>query len=240
MEKLQYLCWPRDGLTPADHGRTARDELAPALLALGPRGLSMQVDDADAQVPVPMPPPADEVQPYALVSIWLDRYDDRAPYEALLRDVSARIAGDLVTESLYTDYGGNRFAGPRAWPDGDRSPGVVMVTLLRRPARLSEEDWITHWHTVQSPVSEAMQPRMRYVRNAVARAITPDAPPIEGIVEEAWPSPEHMTDPMLFYCADGDPDRMQRNLAAMLESVTAFLDLEDLRSFTTSEYLLRT
>jgi hypothetical protein len=45
---------------------------------------------------------------------------------------------------------------------------------------------------------------------------------------------------MLFYCADGDEALMHRNLAAMLDSVTAFLDLEDLRSFTTSEYLLRT
>ena len=80
---------------------------------------------------------------------------------------------------------------------------------------------------------------MRYVRNAVARPVTPGAPPIEGIVEEAWPSPEHLTDPMLFYCADGDPDRMQRNLSEMLDSVTAFLDLGELRSFTTSEYLLR-
>ena len=240
MEKLQYLCWPRAGTTPAEHGRIAREELAPALLALGPRGLSMQVDDADAQVPVPMPPPADEVQPFALVSIWLDRYDDRAPYEEVLRAASDRIAGYLVTESLYTDYGGNRFAAPRSWPDGTRSPGVVMVTLLRRPARMDEDEWITHWHTVQSPVSEAMQPRMRYVRNAVARPITPDAPPIEGIVEEAWPSPEHVTDPMLFYCADGDEARMRANLSAMLDSVTAFLDLEDLRSFTTSEYLLRT
>src|SRR3954462_11644320 len=88
MEKLQYLCWPRAGTSPADHGRVARDDLAPALLALGPRGLSFQVDDADAQVPVPMPPPTDEPQPYLLASIWLDRYDDRAAYEALLRDAS--------------------------------------------------------------------------------------------------------------------------------------------------------
>jgi hypothetical protein len=137
MEKLQYLCWPRAGQTPEDHGRITREDVAPALLALGPRGLSIQVDDADAQVPVPMPPPADEVQPFALVSVWLDRYDDRAPYEAVLRDASHRIAGYLVTESLYTDYGGNRFSGPRDWPDGTRSPGVVMVTLLRRPARMA-------------------------------------------------------------------------------------------------------
>ncbi len=240
MEKLQYLCWPRAGLSPADHGRIVREHVAPALLALAPRGLSVQVDDDDAQVPVPMPPPADEVQPFALVSLWLDRYDDRAPFEAVLRDHSDHIAGYLVTESMYTDYGGNQHGRPRDWPDGDRSPGVVMTTLLRRPGHMSVDEWITHWHTVQSPVSEAMQPRMRYVRNAVVRAVTPDAPPIEGIVEEAWPSPEHVTDPMLFYCAGDDTELMKRNLSAMLESVMAFLELDALRSFTTSEYLFRT
>ena len=240
MEKLQYLCWPRPELGPVEHGRVVRDDIVPALLALNPRGLSVQVDDADAQVPVPMPPPADEVQPFVLVSLWFDRYDDRAPFEAVLREHSDHIAGYLVTESMYTDYGGNEHGHPRDWPDGDRSPGVVMVTLLRRPATMSVDDWITHWHTVQSPVSEAMQPRMRYVRNAVARAMTPDAPPIEGIVEEAWPSPEHMTDPMRFYCAGDDAELMKRNLSAMLDSVMGFLELDTLRSFTTSEYLFRT
>ncbi|MBK5287103.1 MAG: hypothetical protein JJE46_01425 [Acidimicrobiia bacterium] len=240
MEKLQYLCWPRIGLDPPERGTLVRDAIVPKLLALRPAGLSIQVDDADAQVPVPMPPPDDEPQPFLLVSIWLDRYDDRAPYEAVLNAECDEIAGYLVTESMYTDYGGNRHSGPRNWADGERSPGVVMVTLLRRPATMSSEDWIAHWHGVQSPVSESMQPRMRYVRNAVARPITAGAPPIEGIVEEAWPSPEHMTDPMLFYCADGDADLMRSNLSAMLDSVTAFLDLAELRSFTTSEYLLKT
>jgi hypothetical protein len=240
VEKLQYLCWPAPGGAPAEHGRRFRDEVAPALLALDPRGLSLQVDDADAQVPVPMPPPADEPQPAALVSIWLDNYDTREPFEAVLRDASERIAGYLVTESIYTDYGGNRWSEPRSWPDGERSPGVVMVTLLERPERMSYEDWIAHWHGVQSPVSEAIQPRTRYVRNAVARPVTPDAPPWLGIVEEAWGSPEDITDPMRFYCADGDAERMQANLSTMLDSVTTFLDLERIRSFTTSEYLLRT
>lgn len=239
MEKLQYLCWPRGEFTPVERGHLAREVIAPALLALDPRGLSIQVDDEDAQVPVPMPPPEGEAQPFLLVSIWLDRYDDRAPFETILREHCDHIAGYLVTESMYTEYGGNPHGRRRDWPDGERSPGVVMVTLLRRPTTISEEDWITHWHTVQSPVSEAMQPRMRYVRNAVARVITPDAPPIEGIVEEAWPTPEHMTDPQLFYGAGDDPDLMVRNLTEMLESVTAFLDLNELRSFTTSEYLLR-
>ena len=240
MEKLQYLCWAPPGLDASARGALARDAIVPKLLALRPRGLSIQVDDAEADVPVPMPAPEDDPQPFLVVSIWLDRYDDRAPFEAVMNGECARIAGYLVTESLYTEYGANLHGAPRDWPDGQRSPGVVMVTLLRRPPTMSADEWITHWHTVQSPVSEAMQPRMRYVRNAVVCPITPDAPPIEGIVEEAWPSPEHLTDPMLFYCAGDDRELMKSNLSAMLDSVTEFLDLNELRSFTTSEYLLKT
>ncbi|HEY7440485.1 MAG TPA: hypothetical protein VIC35_13900 [Acidimicrobiia bacterium] len=231
MEKLQYLCWG-DAADPHAVVKT--------LLRQGPVGLSAQLDDADARVPVPLPPPADDPTPSALFSIWLDRYDDRGPYEALLDDAYDEVDGYLVTESLYTDYGGNRWGRPRDWPDGERSPGVVMVTLLEKPERMSFEDWIAHWHGVQSPVSERLQPRMRYVRNAVARPVTPGARPYLGIVEEAWPSAEHVTDPMLFYCADGDAEKMQAHLNEMLASVTGFLELDRIRSFTTSEYLVRT
>ena len=108
-----------------------------------------------------------------------------------------------MSESLYTDYGQNEFAAPRGWPDGERSPGLVMVTLMERPPRLGYEEWVRHWHEVQSPVSAAIQPRTRYVRNAVFRPVTEGAPPYEGIVEECWPSARHVEDPMLFYCAVG-------------------------------------
>ena len=80
---------------------------------------------------------------------------------------------------------------------------------------------------------------MRYVRNAVFRPLTADAPPLQGIVEEAWPSLEHVTDPMLFYCADGDPDRMEAHVTQMLEEITAFTDLSTLRSVTMSEWILK-
>ena len=205
MEKLQYLCWPHPGPDAGRRrahrprrarARTARPRTARPVAAGRRRRRAGAGPDAAAGRRAAAVPRSCRSGSTGTTTA--------APYEALLREASDHIAGYLVTESLYTDYGGNAFAGPRTWPDGERSPGVVMVTLLRRPARMSATDWITHWHTVQSPVSEAMQPRMRYVRNAVARPVTPDAPPIEGIVEEAWPSPEHMTDPMLFYCADGD------------------------------------
>ena len=64
---------------------------------------------------------------------------------------------------------------------------------------------MTRWHSRISPITESIQPRCRYVRNAVFRAITEGAPPFRGIVEEAWPSLEHVTDPMLFYCGEVTP-----------------------------------
>jgi hypothetical protein len=240
MEKLIYLIWaPKD----PEVDRIARkllDDCAPELLALGPRGLSINIDDSDSDVPPPLPWPEDELPLVAEVSVWLDCHDRRAPHEEILAGVGERMDGYLVTESLYTDYGGNRHSGLRTWPNGTRSPGVLTVTLLEQPDRMSYQDWIAHWYGTQSPVSEAIQPRMRYVRNAVVRPMTEAAPPYKGIVEEAWPSAQHVTDPMLFYLAEGSPEKLQENMARMLESVQGFLDLDRIRNVTMSEYLLKT
>ncbi len=57
-------------------------------------------------------------------------------------------------------------------------------------------------------------------------ALEPGAPAWRGIVEEAWPSAEHVTDPMLFYCAGGDPEVMKANIETMLDHVTRLTDLD--------------
>ena len=73
-------------------------------------------------------------------------------------------------------------------PDGTRSPGIVTLTVFDKPAGIDDDTFYGHWYGHQSPMSEAMQPRARYVRNAVVRAVTPGAPRYRAIVEEAWPS----------------------------------------------------
>ena len=241
MEKLVYLLWR--GAGPAEPAWVER-LLGPAaadLLALDPAGLSISVADVEAATAqVPLPAPTDDPAPVALVSIWLDCHDDRGPYEAILSGSADRLAGYLVTESLPTDYGRNPWSAPRDWPDGDRSRGVVVLTLMEKPDRLDDEAWYAHWYGTQTPMSTEIQPRTRYVRNAVARALTPGAPPYRGIVEEAWPSAEDVNDPMRFYCADGDQAVLDANLATMMDSVTAFLDLDRIRLAAMSEYLLKT
>src|SRR4051812_23479436 len=107
-----YLVWTPEAATPAEREQHLIHDLASELLALEPKGLTIDADDTGAQVPSPLPLPDDEQPIRAVVSLWLDAYDRRAPYEELLRTHSTRFAGYLVTESMYTDYGGNQWSGP--------------------------------------------------------------------------------------------------------------------------------
>jgi hypothetical protein len=241
MEKLMYVVW---GDGSSDQGDALRDrllgEIAPKTFASGGHALTVNVHDADAAAaPPPMPTPEGEELLAALVSVWVDAYDRRGPIETALASLGHRFAGYLVVESVYDDYGTTPWSGPRNWPDGERSPGVLTVALIHRPVGVSYDDWIARWHGTQSPLSAELQPRARYVRNEVVRAVTDDAPDVHGIVEEAWASADVVADPMLFFNSGGDAAVMQRNVERMLESVNACLDLSRFRTATMSEYLVR-
>ena len=239
MEKLMYLVWLGEDSTRRQVADTVLGPLSEGLLELDPLRLTIDVWDPESDIPAPVPTPEGETPLHAVVSVWIDAVDYRHPFEQVLADGASRVAGYEVVESLYRDYGGNQWSGPRSWPDGERSPGVLTVALLQQHPDLGFDEWMTRWHSRISPITEAIQPRTRYVRNAVFRAITDRAPPLRGIVEEAWPSLEHVTDPMLFYCADGDPEQMNAHVTQMIDEITAFTDLSTLRSVTMSEWILK-
>ena len=234
-----YLAWLDETSTRSEVAEVMLGRVGEELLALDPLGLIIDVWDPESDIPAPVPTPEGETPLHGLVSLWVDTIEQREVFEGVLEAAAGRVAGYSVVESLYRDYGGNQWSEPRAWPDGQRSPGVLTVALLQQHPEQSFDEWITRWHTRISPITEAIQPRTRYVRNAVFRPITDGAPAVAGIVEEAWPSLEHVTDPMLFYCADGDPARMQAHVSQMIEEINAFVDLSALRSVTMSEWILR-
>ena len=207
-------------------------EVAPALLAQQEvRAVTVLVHDAEAaEAPSPAPAPPGERTHLAVVSAWVDCYQRRPELDF---DGDLDVAAHLVVESLYEDY------ASRDWADGERSPGVLTVACIHRPESLVEAQWLHNWHEVQSPVSGQLQPRVRYVRNRVVQALTADAPVVDGIVEEGWPSAQHVADPDLFFNGGGDPEVVRRNLERMMANVAACLDLERLRSTTMSEYVVR-
>ena len=238
MIKLIYLLWPRNPMPRPERRTRLLERCAPQLLDAGARYLVMNIDDDLADVPSPTPTTKMTDPFIAEVSIWIDEPALRGTLEEILLDADFDLAGYRVTEHLYTEYGGNPHGRARDWPDGERSPGVVSVTPLERPRRIPKDRWMKHWFNRQGPMSEAMQPRSRYVRNVVDEVLTPGAVPYEGIVEESWPSAEHMTDPFLFY---GARNRLElvKNMAIMARSVSAFLPLWKITSVTMSEYFVR-
>ena len=239
MNKLIYLLWPRRPMEPAARRTTLLGTCAPKLLDSGCRYLSMNIDDDYATTPSPTPTTKFTDPFVAEVNMWVQDMRARGELESILLDADFDIAGYRVREHIYTDYGGNEHGGPRDWPDGERSPAVVSVTPLERPRRIPKDEWMKRWFNRQGPMSERMQPRWRYVRNVVEEVLTPGATRYEGIVEESWPSSEHVTNPYLFY---GAKNRLElvKNMAIMGQSVAAFLPIWKITSVTTSEYFIRT
>jgi hypothetical protein len=239
VEKLMYLARFGEGNGRAEVADVVLGQVAGQLLAFDPLRLTIDVRDPESDIPAPVPTPEGETPVHAIVSLWVDAVDYRDPFEKVLVDATERLDGYSVVESLYRDYGGNQWSAPRDWPDGRRSPGVLTVALLQQHPDQTFDEWMARWHTRISPITEQIQPRTRYVRNAVFRAVTDGAAPLAGIVEEGWPSLQHVTEPMLFYCADGDPDRMNAHITQMIDEINAFVDLTTLRSVTMSEWILR-
>lgn len=235
MEKLVYLIWDR----PSRDGTELREHwlgsVVPQLLDLGARNLQIDLDDDGAAFDPMVPVPGDELPVRACVSFWVDAHDDRAPYEDLLLAQGVRRAGYLVTESLYRDYGDNDHADPRAWPAGQRSPGVTTLTVFDKPPGADDDTFYGHWYGHQSPMSEWMQPRARYVRNAVVRPLTPGAPRYRAIVEESWATLEDLTDLTRFFGAEGND--LGENIRIMLDSTKLLYDPATMRNYTMSEYL---
>ena len=237
MEKLSYLFW---GEAPSGSDRYRDllvDELAPKLLEAGAVGLAIAVDDSGSVCASPVPTPGGEDPHVGAVSFFLPCHDRRESVEAAIAATGLRHAGYLVSGAVYTEYGDNEWSEPVLVRDGRRTDAVLTVCLIHRPADQAPTDWVRRWHDVQSPVSAEIQPRARYVRNEVIRPLTPDAPEVDGIVLESWPSAGHIEDPMLFFNAFGDPDQMNHNLGRMIESVAAFIDMDRMRNVTMSEYL---
>jgi hypothetical protein len=231
MEKLVYLFWDRPSRAPESVRTQLVDDLAPQLLALGARGLEINVDDEHAQVETMVKVPPDELPVRAVVSLWVDAHDFRAPYEALFADIGIRRAGYLVTESIYHER-------DRDWPDGTRSPGITTFTVFDKPAGMDDETFFGHWYGHQSPMSERMQPRVRYVRNTAVRPLTPGAPRYRALVAEAWPTVEDVTDLVKFFGVETS-DELGENIRIMLDSTKQLFDPATMRNYTLSEYVIK-
>ncbi len=207
-----------------------RTRIADELLASGAPGISVNVRD-DAVTDSLMTLTTLDPPVVGFVSIWTQQSYGPHVATALhrLADECDRVDAYLVTESV-------PLVPPETAPSA-RTEGFANVALLRRPAGLDVQTWLTRWHVDHTPVAIATQSTFGYTQNAVVRALTADAPAIDAIVEELFPI-EATRDLHAFFGAADDAelgDRMTR----MVASTTAFGANENVDTVPTSRYVMR-
>ncbi len=211
--------------------RRLRGPVASELLGLGLSGLAVNVRDEpvrDALMTLTtLDPPA-----AAVISLWTQQHYSASTRAAIaLLEAEADLAAAyLVTESV-----------PMPPPDvggGQRTPGLANVALLRRPAGLDRDTWLHRWQTNHTPVAMETQGTFGYTQNVVVRALTADAPGVDGIVEELFPDGS-VSDPYLFYGARDEAD-LQHRLTRLMDSVRTFGAHQNIDTVPTSRYLFRT
>jgi hypothetical protein len=207
-----------------------RGPVADAILRLGVPGLSVNVRDGAVRDSLmtltTLDPPV-----AAVVSLWTQQcYGDQVAAALTLLQMEAELlAAYLVTESV-------PMGGPLEI--NRRTPGLANIALLRRPAELDQETWLTRWQRDHTPVAIEIQATFGYTQNMVVRALTPDAPAIAGIVEELFPA-EAITDLKAFFGAADDND-LQNRVSRMVASTSAFGANENIDTVPTSRYVFKT
>ncbi len=228
MQKQVFVLWRPDDLGPDAFRDSLLGETLERLRKAGAWALSLSVVDCEAErlerarIGRLDPPPS------AVLSFRLESEGAGDACDAALSAVSSRRAGYLVDESVPLAN------TTHAVSPGMRTPGINMVSLRERPPGMAREAWVESWRAHEA-VALATQCTYAYVKNLVVRPLTAGAPDWSGIVEEGFPT-EAVTDPMLWYRADGSRETLERNLSRMLESCRSFLDLQRVESHPMSEY----
>ncbi|MEB3030403.1 EthD domain-containing protein [[Mycobacterium] nativiensis] len=228
MEKVVILA--RKAEFSEDWCRRLRGPIAEELLALGLPGVVVNVRDEPVrdsmlQLTTLDPPAA------AVISLWTQQYygEQTRAAIALIEAESDSTAAYLVTESTPMP--------PPDPGDGQRTPGLANVALLRRPADLDQATWLQRWHLNHTQVAIDTQATFGYTQNVVVRALTDNAPVIDGIVEELFPDGA-VSDPLVFYGAADQADLADR-VGRMVASVSAFGANQNLDTVPTSRYVFR-
>ena len=143
---------------------------------------------------------------------------------------ASRVAAYLVVES--TPLRNTKYLVP----PGERTPGFNLVTGIVPKDGLAYHEFLHLWHVEHRAVALETQSTFAYVRNEIVRALTPDAPQWAAVVEESFPI-EALSDPAVWYAAEGAPERLEVNRRRMIESCLAFLALDRVESHPMSEYV---
>lgn len=231
MEKVVLVAWREPGPAHSDDAvdvarsvRRAGEELAGAgryvtVAVERAEAAAMRVVDAD-----------DDLTLTAMLSVWLDKVEQ---VDDLPKVEAPRVATYLVTESILREH------EKRDWDDGAASPGVSLVSAIRRRPGLDDATFYGRWHGSHGVLTLQVHPVTRYVRNAVVRPLDGDAPDLDGIVQDGFATDADLLEPERMFGA-GEPEIPWREGMRMVaEDLERFIDVGRVAATPMTETILR-
>ena len=203
------------------------DQIVPRLLQFNPEKL--KVDLTEPKRPVISFLPLRR-KPLVMISVWDASTDYIERWREALTVPHFKVAGYKVTESVPRSY-------TKDWKDGEASPGVVMLTLMRKNPRLSYEQFMKEWFEHHTPnIAMKVHPLWNYIRNVVDSAIIDGSPTLDGIVEEQCRRRCDVTNPACYF---GGTLSMIPNMIKVGMHAKKFLDLSAVENYLLTEYHIR-
>lgn len=233
MEKVIYALWKPGRLDRAEFNQKLLNDIGPKL---GEHARAVRINIQDETVLSGTSPRAVATQPQmeAMVQVWLDTSLARVrkPVDDLIGTACERFEAWLVVEASPIVNTTHKV------PLGERTPGFSQMVFLQVPDGMVHADWQHVWQTLHTDPAIDTQSNFEYHQNLVIRALTETSLPAAGIVEECFPEAA-LTDPLTYFDAPGDPDKMQANLKIMMDSVARFIDHAKMDCIPTAQYDLK-
>ena len=200
-------------------------QVAREALGLGPSKLQLTVTEA--------PPPKMNLfpfkaQPIAIFNVY-DEVDAPSRFTNLLRGAASSVSGYRVEEAYPVAY-------DKAWSDGEPTPSPILLTMLRKKAGVTTDEFIDRWHNGHTPLSLEIHPLWYYQRNVIVEPITENAEASDGIVLEACRTRGDLLNPTRFF---GGALKMVPNMLRVANDINGFLDMKKTETFYATEYHLR-
>ncbi len=228
MEKFVYMIGSSEQVLLVDLSQQLRSSAITQLRELGAFNITINIADMNKQFKADAAGRliGDWQKVQAVVSFWHNCLDSRDPIEAYLASLAGQITGYLVTESVLQAF-------DPVWEGGARRPGVTQFGANGKPDDVSDEDFYHNWQVDHSALSFDLHPlRWSYVRDAVARPLTKNAPPYRAIVAEHFHELEDFIDDSRYF---GSAEVVQ----AMIAEIPGFCDVNNMFSVPMSEYFFK-
>ncbi len=146
-----------------------------------------------------------------------------------MKDVPGFSGSYKVTEALPVAYEKN-------WQDGQKTPGICLLTLFRKKESIDYQTFIQRWHQGHTPLSLRVHPLWHYNRNEVTDQLSADSEYFNGIVEEHCRTKSELMNPFKFF---GSPFIIIPRMLKVYSDVKSFIDYSSIEPYLVTEYHIK-